>query len=88
MNQVHHKIHRPKIYLSITTSEPGANLQMDFLIYWDHPFQYILSVVDVFLRKAAVRATTNHKGPTYTHFLKKMIEEDFEGKWPMDFNCD
>ena len=64
---------------------------MDFLIYRDHPFhgyEYILCVVDVFSRKAATRATTNRKGPTYTRLLKEMIEEEFGGRWPMDLNCD
>jgi len=44
--------------------------------------------LDVFLRKAAARATTNRKGPTYTRLLKEMIEEDFGKRWPTDLNCD
>jgi len=64
---------------------------MDFLIYQDHPFhgyEYILCVVDVFLRKAAARATTNQKGPTYTELLREIIKEDFGERWPTDLNCD
>ena len=39
-------------------------------------------------RKAAARATTNRRGPTYARLLKEMVEEDFEGRWPKDLNCD
>lgn len=92
VNETHFPRRKPMDgYATITADGPGSHMQMDFLIYLNHPkkgYKYILCLIDVYSRYAAVRATKDREGPTYTAAFKDMIEKDFGWVYPKHLNSD
>jgi len=99
--QAHRPQNKPKEWNSITSAGPGYNYQMDLLDYsrYRYPssaslaYAWILVIIDVNSRYAAVRALKVHrdgkvKGMDYLDAYKDMIEKDIDGRNPKDLNLD
>lgn len=95
---------KPKYWNSIAAPGPGYNYQMDLIDYTRYKidgFGWILVIIDVHSRKAGARAIKaeytrqGRKSPyakvwweSYLKYYKDIIEEDFDGRYPKDLNCD
>lgn len=95
---------KPKHWNSIAAPGPGYNYQMDLIDYTRYRtdgYGWILVIIDVHSRKAGARAIKEEytrkgkksvyakvKWENYLHFYKEIIEDDFDGRYPKDLNCD
>lgn len=95
---------KPKHWNTIAAAGPGFNYQMDLIDYTRYRtdgYGWILVIIDVYSRKAgarAIKAEYTRKGKRsikakvkweqYLEFYKEIVEEDFDGRYPKDLNCD
>ena len=95
---------KPKHWNSIAAPGPGYNYQMDLIDYTrfrTDGYGWIMCIIDVTSRKAGARAIkaeytrTGKKSPyakvkweQYLEYYKQIVEEDFDGRYPKDLNCD
>lgn len=102
--QANEPIKKAKHFNSIAAAGPGYNYQMDLIDYTRYHvdgYGWILVIIDVYSRKAgarAIKAEYTKKGKKtirakvkpeqYLAEYKDIIEEDFDGKYPKDLNCD
>jgi len=95
---------KPKHWNTIAAPGPGYNYQMDLIDYTRYRtdgYGWILVIIDVYSRKAGARAIKAEytrtgkksikakvKWEQYLQYYKEIIEEDFDGRYPKDLNCD
>jgi len=86
--QVNRQEKKPKEFSSIVAAGPRNNYQVDIIVYdryeYNH-YKYILCVIDVYSRYAAVRAMTNRELPT---IIEKFEDIMNEMGYPKNLNAD
>lgn len=102
--QANEPTNKPKQWNSIAAAGPGYNYQMDLIDYTRYRtdgYGWILCIIDVYSRKVGARAIkVTHtrtgkasirakvKWEQYLELYKEIVEDDFEGRYPKDLNCD
>ena len=88
--ELHKQEVRPDEFSHIYADHLLQCVQMDVMIYDRfefHNYKYVLGVIDVYSRKVACRAMTQHDEETVIKNLRDIFDNDFKGI-PDNINCD
>lgn len=88
--QINKQIRKPSEFTSIVAPSKGYNYQMDIMVYKrfrKNNYQYILTCIDVYSRRAEVEPMTNMTGETILENAKKIFQR-FSKDYPRNLNTD